>query len=150
MPTSARLRPAAEDAAEGVRVYDKGEFEQAFALFSRAADAENAEAHAWLGALYANGEGTTASLASSFQHYRKAVEQDNLQAQTNVGAMLIMGRGVKADPEAGAAWLTRAAGAGDAYAQFNLATLWAFFPGSRRARRRRPRSAGAPASPRYG
>ncbi|WP_337238170.1 tetratricopeptide repeat protein, partial [Salmonella enterica] len=82
-------------------------------LFEALAEDGNAEAQAWTGALYANGEGVPADLAQAFRWYLRAAESGHVPAQTNVGAMLMMGNGTPTDPERGLHWLRIAAEAGD-------------------------------------
>jgi TPR repeat protein len=110
---------------EGIIAFRAGAYADALAAFQTLSEAEDAEAQAWLGALYANGLGVSPSLTTAFNWYRRAAEQGHVAAATNVGAMLAMGQGVTQDRREGAAWLERAAAGGDIMAQYNLATLLA-------------------------
>ncbi len=110
---------------EAVAAYMRHDHAAALALFRPHAEAGDAEAQAWVGAVYANGSGNAGSLAEAFKWYIKAANQGHVAAQTNVGAMLAMGQGTPQDLERGIAWLEKAAEAGDPMACYNLATLHA-------------------------
>jgi len=87
------------------------------------AEAGDAEAQAWVGSLYANGDGVDINDGTAFGWYLKSAEGGNVQAQSNIGAMYAMGQGVAQDDEAAVRWFERAAENGDAHGQFNLAVL---------------------------
>lgn len=115
----------APDFAEAVAAFSRGDYAEAAPIFMRYAEKGDAEAQAWIGACYANGNGVASSLHGAFFWYSKAAEQGHVLAATNVGAMLAMGQGASRDVEAGVAWLRKAADAGDAMARYNLATIYA-------------------------
>ena len=113
------------DAIEkGRRAYMAREFDRARALWLPLAEAGNAEAQAWVGSLYANGDGVEADPAAAFAWYLKSAEGRNVLAQSNVGAMYAMGSGVTTDMAEAVRWLRRAARGGDANARFNLGVLY--------------------------
>ena len=111
--------------AGAVAAFSRGDYAAALPVFQDRAEAGDAEAQAWLGALHANGAGVEPSLPTAFAWYLRAAEQGHVQAATNVGAMLAMGQGVARDRLAGLGWLEKAAAAGDTMACYNVATLLA-------------------------
>ena len=119
-------RARQEDAAieEGRRAYMARDFERARALWLPLAEGGNAEAQAWVGSLYANGDGVEADAAAAFAWYLKSADGRNVLAQSNVGAMYAMGSGVAQDMAEAVRWLRRAARGGDANARFNLGVLY--------------------------
>jgi len=110
--------PAVQD---GERAYLEKDFIKAREIWEPIAEGGDAEAEAWLGALYANGLGVEQDAARAFEFYRRSAEHGNSLAANNVGAMYAKGDGVARDPSQGAAWFLRAAEDGDALAQFNYA-----------------------------
>ena len=100
-----------------------GNFDMAREIWMPLAEAGDVEAQAWIGSLYANGDGVEIDDGAAFAWYVKSAEGGNVQAQSNVGAAYAMGNGVKQDHEAAVGWFERAAKNGDAHGQFNLAVL---------------------------
>ena len=115
----------ADHLSDAVAAYTRHDMAAAAALLRPHAEAGDADAQAWLGAVHAAGSGGTASLGEAFRWYLKAASRGNVTAQTNVGAMLAMGQGVARNIERGMVWLEKAASAGDPMARYNLATLYA-------------------------
>lgn len=105
--------------------YTRGDFKEAFDLWNAEAQAGDSEAQAWLGALYANGEGVAVDDVRALAWYLKAAELGNHMAQANVGAFYFMGRGAPRDVEAAVRWLSAAADSGDLNGLFNLAVILA-------------------------
>lgn len=103
--------------------YMAGNFDKAREIWLPLAEAGDAEAQAWVGSLYANGDGVNVDDGAAFDWYLRSAEGGNVQAQSNIGAMYAMGNGVAQDQEAAARWFERAAENGDAHGQFNLAVL---------------------------
>ena len=66
------------------------DFRRARAIWLPLAEAGNAEAQAWTGSLYANGDGVEADAATAFAWYLRSAEGGNVLAQSNVGAMYAM------------------------------------------------------------
>ena len=125
MNESAPQDTAARNLSDAIAAYTRGDYATAYCMFLQDAEEGDADAQAWLAALYASGSGVVASLATAFDWYLRAAEKGHTQAQTNVGAMLVMGQGIHQDRERGIAWLQKAADAGDPMAQYNLASLYA-------------------------
>ncbi len=109
---------------DGYALYMKGEFSAARGIWQPLAEAGDAQAQAWLGSLYANGEGVKVDGREAFAWYLRSAEGGNAQAQANVGAFYFMAKGVAKNETEAARWFERAAEQGDANAQFNLAVLY--------------------------
>ena len=86
------------------------------------ADAEkgNANAQAYLGYCYHNGQGVAKDYVEAVKWYRKAAEQGNAAAQCNLGICYEHGNGVRKDKAEAVKWYRKAAEQGNAYAQYNL------------------------------
>ncbi|MGD9538722.1 MAG: tetratricopeptide repeat protein [Alphaproteobacteria bacterium] len=108
---------------DGYALYMRRDFEGARAIWLELAEAGDAMAQAWMGSLYANGEGVPVDDAKAFSWYLRSAEAGNPQAQANVGTFYIMGKGVARDDAEAIRWLEAAAAQNDANAQFNLAVL---------------------------
>ena len=107
----------------GRAAYMAGEFAKALEIWMPLAKAGDAQAQAWVGSLYANGDGVDIDDGTAFGWYLKSAEAGNVQAQSNIGAMYAMGKGIAQDNEEAVRWFERAAENGDAHGQFNLAVL---------------------------
>ena len=77
------------------------------------AEAGDAEAQAWVGSLYANGDGVDINDGTAFGWYLKSAEGGNVQAQSNIGAMYAMGQGVPGNDALAYMWWSLAAAQGD-------------------------------------
>jgi TPR repeat protein len=108
---------------DGYALYMRRDFEGARAIWLELAEAGDTVAQAWIGSLYANGEGVAVDDARAFAWYLRSAEGGNAQAQANVGTFYIMGKGVERNDTEAIRWLEAAAAQNDANAQFNLAVL---------------------------
>ena len=118
-----RRKKAAADVQAGLDAYMASDFENARKIWLPLAEGGDTDAQAWIGSLYANGDGVELDDGEGFKWYLKSAEGGNVQAQSNVGAMYAMGKGVAQDDEAAVSWFEKAAAQGDAHGQFNLAVL---------------------------
>ena len=107
----------------GRRAYMSGDYKGAFEIWRPLADAGDSEAQAWVGSLYANGEGVALDDAEALRWYVRAAEGGNAAAQANVGAFHALGRGTERNLEKAVEWLARAGDNGDVNGLFNLAVL---------------------------
>ena len=108
----------------GFALYSKGDVKGALEVWRSLAEAGDTQAQAWLGSLYANGEGVTLDDREAFAWYLRSAEGGNAQAQANVGAFYAMAKGVEKNEAEAVRWFQKAAVQGDANAQFNLAVLY--------------------------
>jgi len=106
------------------QAYNNGDYEKAHAIWLIQAEDGNPEAQAWLGSLYANGEGVDTDDKNALSWYEKAAEQGNSMAQANVGAMYYMGQGTSKNVDKAIKWLSAAAENGDVNGLFNLAVIY--------------------------
>ena len=106
------------------QAYTQGDFEKARSIWQIQAEAGTAEAQAWLGSLYANGDGVDVNDSTALAWYEKAASQNHAMAQANVGAMYFMGQGTKKNIPYAIKWLTAAAENNDANGLFNLAFIY--------------------------
>ena len=109
---------------EARKAYNQGDYQKAHTIWQQQAELKNAEAQAWLGAMYANGDGVDVNDKTALHWYEQAAEQDYPMAQANVGAMYFMGQGAEKDIDKAIQWLTKAADNGDVNGLFNLAVLY--------------------------
>src|SRR5260370_39083606 len=86
---------------EGEKAYLEKDFIKAREIWEPIAEAGDAEAEPWLGALYANGLGVQQDAARAFEFYRRSAEHGNPLAAKNVGAMYAKGDGRARDPSGG-------------------------------------------------
>lgn len=107
------------------QAHTQGDFEKARDIWEQHAENGTAEAQAWLGAMYANGDGVEVSDKTALSWYEKAASQNHAMAQANAGAMYFMGQGTEKDVDKAIKWLTAAADNGDVNGLFNLAVLCA-------------------------
>lgn len=120
----AKAGAAAETVDDGYARYMKGDFAGALEIWRPLAEAGDAQAQAWLGSMYANGEGVKVDDREAFAWYLRSAEGGNAQAQANIGAFYIMAKGVAKNEAEAVRWLEKAAAQDDANAQFNLAVLY--------------------------
>jgi len=122
-PRPKRKKFAAADVQVGLDSYMAGAFDKALEIWVPLAEAGDTDAQAWVGSLYANGDGVELDDGLAFKWYLKSAEGGNVQAQSNIGAIYAMGKGVPRDNEEAVRWFEKAAEQGDAHGQFNLAVL---------------------------
>ncbi|MSO68663.1 MAG: sel1 repeat family protein [Alphaproteobacteria bacterium] len=124
--TKARVKKGAASGRvdHGFALYSNGDFTGALEIWRPLAEAGDAQAQAWLGSLYANGEGVALDDREAFAWYLRSAEGGNAQAQANVGAFYAMAKGVEKNEAEAVRWFEKAAAQDDANAQFNLAVLY--------------------------
>ncbi|WP_038053630.1 tetratricopeptide repeat protein [Thioalkalivibrio sp. ALJ1] len=96
------------------------DYDESIRWFARAADADHAGAHYYLGFLFATGKGTAPDPERSREHYTRAAELGHAQAQYWLGSHLASG---EQDPAAGLKWLVKAAEQGLPAAQYYAGLL---------------------------
>ncbi len=106
------------------QAYSQGDFEKARSIWETQAEAGTVEAQAWLGSLYANGDGVDVDDTTALAWYEKAASQNHAMAQANVGAMYFMGQGTEKNVPSAIKWLTAAAENNDVNGLFNLAVIY--------------------------
>ncbi len=121
MTATAECRSPAEEAQAAYRA---GNYQDALEIWTNLAEEGDADAVAWIGACYANGDGVDVDDAQAMAWYLRAAEMGNPLAQANVGAFHYMGRGTEKNLEKAVHWLERASEGGDLNGLFNLAQLY--------------------------
>lgn len=116
----------AGDLEDAKAAYDRGEHTAALGLWRPLAEADDATAQFWMGALYDLGRGVAQDFTVATQWYRKAADQGHAGAQHNLGHMYELGHGVPAEfaMAAAAVWYRRAAEQGFTASQINLGVLY--------------------------
>jgi TPR repeat protein len=109
-------REAAYDACR------QGKFESVRPFLDAQANAGDAQAQFWLGALYT--EGQSAEPQTAFIWCRLAAQQGLPLAQANLASMYLRGYGTQKDLAAAAVWYEKSALQNDAVSQFELANLY--------------------------
>ncbi|MDW3094566.1 MAG: tetratricopeptide repeat protein [Gammaproteobacteria bacterium] len=106
------------------QAYTQGDFKKARDIWETQAEAGTAEAQAWLGSMYANGDGVDVDNTTALAWYEKAAHQNHAMAQANVGAMYFMGQGSEKNVSSAIKWLKAAADNNDVNGLFNLAVIY--------------------------
>jgi len=114
---------------EGFEAYDGKEYEKAFSLYKKAAEAGYAPAQHNLGYMYQHGEGVEENDVEAVKWYRKAVEQGLAVAQYSLGYMYDNGEGVEENDVEAVKWYRKAVEQGLAVAQSQLGYMYQFGEG---------------------
>ncbi|MTW23223.1 serine/threonine-protein kinase [Allochromatium palmeri] len=126
LPTPDASSPASQpNFADGMAAFDRGDYQQAFAIWQPLAEQGDANAQFYLGKMYFNGQGVAKDYSQALQWYRKSAKQGFAQAQNNLGSMYTNGEGVAQDDAQAVQWYRKAAAQGADLAQFNLGLMYA-------------------------
>lgn len=109
----------AQDFNEGVRAYNRGDYETALSAFRPLAEQGHASAQYNLGVMYRNGKGVAQDYREAVRWYRLAAEQGDASAQYNLGVMYANGEGMAQDYITAHVWLNIAAANGNTKASEN-------------------------------
>ena len=112
--------PAWAGFREGVEAYQNRDYKGAVREFRPLADQGHNEAQAFLGAMYARGEGVPRDDAQAVKWYQAAAKQGHADAQHGLGGMYSKGRGVKQSDAEALKWFRVAAEGGSARAMHDL------------------------------
>ena len=115
---------ASEDFREGLRAFQRGENEQAVAIFRDLAARNDRDAQFMMGVMREGGYGIEKNLEKSANWYLMAAEAGLPSAQFNLGIFYQLGQGVRKSTAEAFTWHNRAARQGHASAQNNLASLY--------------------------
>jgi TPR repeat protein len=118
--------PARADMDQGMKAFDRGDYQTAFNEMRGPAQQGNTVAQAKLGAMYLNGLGVKQDYAAAMRWLKLAAEESEPSAQTNIGVLYYEGDGVDRDYKVAASWFQKAADQGYADAQARLATLYEY------------------------
>lgn len=115
---------AVEINKQGVRYYNENDYANAFELFKKAAQQDNAAAQNNLGNCYYYGHGVIQNYGTAVSWYGKAAEQGDADAQNNLGNCYYLGNGVAQSNNTAVAWYRKAAEQGNAEGQYNLGNCY--------------------------
>jgi hypothetical protein len=96
------------------------DYDQALALYHKAADRGDATGEFNVGFMYANGNGVKQDYAQAVEWYRKAAAKGQFEAENSLGDMYYYGLGLPLDYAQAIVWYRKAAAQGDTNAQFHL------------------------------
>ena len=119
------MRPILKSLLVFVLLAAAGFAEDYFAETEKKAEAGDASAQNYLGAVYDNGVGRPQDSAKAVKWYRLAADQGIANAQFNLGVMYNDGEGVPKDFAEAVKWFRKAAEQGRAKAQYNLGLMYA-------------------------
>jgi hypothetical protein len=105
---------AADEWADALAAYEKGDYETAHGLLRPLADQGDGAAQAQLGFMYENGHGVAADPVAAADWYRLAADQGDVASQYRLGQMYLQGQGVPKDMAQAQMWMEIAAAHGQA------------------------------------
>ena len=108
----------------GFAAYQKQEFGQAEAIWSRLAEEGDANAQYALAVMHLKGEAEHPDPALAFELMEKAARQGHATAMFNVGVALWGGSGTRQDRQQALEWWRKAAAKGEVGAQYNLGLVY--------------------------
>lgn len=109
---------------EGVAAFDAGDYQKAFAIFSKLADNDDLAARRNKALMERKGLGTAKDAKAALDDYETAAEAGLPTAQADLGEMLLEGEAGTPDPKAALPWLERASASGHPMAQFHLGEMY--------------------------
>ncbi|GBC21945.2 kinase-like domain-containing protein [Rhizophagus irregularis DAOM 181602=DAOM 197198] len=99
-------------------------YEEAFSLFSKAAEKNYNLAKYYIGLCHEFGDGALKSEEIAFQYYEEIANENHAAGEFKIGLFYDKGIGVKKDSRMANYWYKRAANNGSLTAQFNLAMIY--------------------------
>ena len=123
--TVAVVTPSLADTASGWTAYDNGDYETAYHMFSREAEAGDPDAQYGLALLLSDGLGVAQDRASAVRWLEQSATLGHDQAMVNLGFHIDLGLGHPRDLDLAEYWYSRAAEVGNLMARNNLAYMWA-------------------------
>ena len=116
--------PAAADFYDGVKAYDRGDYDSAFKMFLEAAEKNDDVAAARnVAHFYRLGLGVDKDLPQALFWYKKAADAGLARAQHNLALMYLEGEGTAKNDSEAVAWLFKAAASGHAESKDKLREL---------------------------
>lgn len=109
---------------KGMAAYEAKNFGKARSILTGLANAGNAKAQYWLGAMNELGLGGSADSAMALKWYRKSAEHNNADAQYTLGEKLLTGNGLDNNPTEAISWFRKAAASGHLGAFLMLAICY--------------------------
>jgi hypothetical protein len=115
----------AGEVEDGLAAYKRGDYKTAVAIWTTAANKDDAKAQNNLGLMYAQGLGVPQDNKQAVSWFRKAAEKGDAEAQNNLGLTYTKGLGVPQDDKQAVSWFRKAAEEEYAEAQDNLGAMYA-------------------------
>ena len=112
-------------AQQGVALYERSRFAEAFPLLLRAAEFGDADAQAFLSRIYRNGDGVEKNYDESFKWASKSAAQHNPNGQAALSILYSEGWGVKSNPLEALALARQSAQKNNSYGQVALGFMYA-------------------------
>jgi TPR repeat protein len=108
---------------EAVTLYDQQHYAEAYAIFNKLATVDAAAARN-AAFMLRHGQGVARDQKAALLMYRFAAQAGLPTAEADLGEMLLLGEGGPPNPQAALPWLTLAAHAHHAIAEYHLGTLY--------------------------
>jgi len=109
--------------AQGLELYDNGEYAKAFEVLNNLAQQSNAQAQQALGVMYENGQGVKKDENLALILYRQAASNNNESAQYLLGTMMERKTGLTGNQSEAIKWYRLAATNGHPSAQYRMGQL---------------------------
>jgi hypothetical protein len=93
---------------DALKLYQTGQYQQAFAQIKPLAEGGSAEAQYHLATIYSTGRGAVKDQATAIHWLKQAAGQGHYQAAVELGNRYSSGFGTQQDPQQAAYWLERA------------------------------------------
>jgi len=108
-----------------IQLYQQKNYTEAFPVCKHAAEQGDANAQAFLSAMYGSGEGVKQDYAEAMKWLRKAAKYGDIVSQYIMGVKYDSGKGVKKDYAEAAKWYRKAAKQGHVVSQYDLGWMYA-------------------------
>ena len=108
----------------GCEYYEKEDYQKAYKLLKKAADAGNTDAQYQLGNCYYEGTGVEQNAETAVELYEKAADAGNVDALCQIGKCYFDGTGVEKNQEIAIELYEKAAEAGNAEAQYQFGNCY--------------------------
>ena len=109
---------------EGLELYKKEDYKEAFQIFRMAAEQGDLFACVILGGMYQDGIGVQKNLAEAYNQYKFAADKGDAQAQSSLGYLYEHGVGVKQDSDEAVRLYRLSAEQGNVSGENNLGTMY--------------------------
>ncbi len=115
---------AEEDAFNGIKLFERGEYSAAFDALSPLAKAGDPRAQYYLGEIYRQGRGHAQSITDALDLFKHSAEAGNADALNALGELYLAGIGVNKDTERARVMFEKAISGSSLKAYINLAYLY--------------------------
>lgn len=109
---------------QGLESYEKNDYDSAFAYYTRAAQAGDADAMMRIGYLYLEGKGRNRNEGLAKRWFIEAATRGDAAAMAALGEMFMTGNGVTKNVDFGFKWLGESAKRGNTYAMISIGLVY--------------------------